>query len=432
MIKKIKERPFVFNVAAVASGAVASQGIAMAFAPLITRLYGPEVYGVQGVFLMVTGLLTHLWALSYPLAIVLPRSEAEALDIAHLALGVGVLMTVLMTVILGQYGAVLLDLLNAGAILDFVYLIPVTLFLALLADLLTLWLIRKNAFLLLSQTRVLSAFLTGLLRSGWGFLQPSVPALILANAFSNVLTVVLILIGARRSALGIRPCLELAAPSPGFWRLARRHRDFPLLRTPQNLINTFSQALPIVLLAGWSGTPAVGYYIVALSVLALPPKLIGDSVIQVFYPRITRAVHAGEDCRQLIAKATLGLMVSGALILLPIVVAGPALFAFVFGAEWDRAGVYAQILSPWLFLQYVNKPAIAAIPALELQGGLLIYELFSTGSKILALWVGFKVFADELAALILFSAVGVIAYVWLILWVIHRSSQAHTLTVVDP
>lgn len=432
MIKKIKERPLVYNVVAATGGAVASQGIAMAFAPLITRLYGPEVYGVQGVFLMVTGLLTPLWALSYPLAIVLPRSDAEALDLAYLALVVGALMTALMTVILSQYGAVLLDLLNAGAILGFVYLIPVTLFLALLADLLTQLLVRKNAFVQLSQIWVLSAFLTGLLRSGWGLLQPNALALILVNAIGNLLTVALILVRVRRPAAGIWPCIEPAAPSPGLWRLARRHWDFPLLRTPQCLINTLSQGLPIILLAGWSGPAAVGYYTIALAVLALAPKLIGNSVMQVFYPRITHAVHVGEDCRGLIVKATLGLAATGVIPWLLIMAAGPALFAFVFGDEWERAGVYAQILSPWLFLQYVNKPAVAAIPALELQGGLLIYELFSTGSKILALWVGFQVFANELVALTLFSAAGVIAYVWLILWVVHRSDHPATLAAGAP
>jgi O-antigen/teichoic acid export membrane protein len=182
-----------------------------------------------------------------------------------------------------------------------------------------------------------------------------------------------------------------------------------------------------MLLAGWFGATAVGYYTIAMSVLALPPKLIGNSVMQVFYPHITRAVYAHQDGRALIVKATLGLAITGALPLLLFMAAGPALFAFVFGAEWERAGVYAQILAPWLFLQDVNKPAVAAIPALGLQGGLLIFELLSTGSKILALYIGFEVFPDELAALTLFSIVGVIAYVWLILWVIYRSGQATTL-----
>jgi len=104
-----------------------------------------------------------------------------------------------------------------------------------------------------------------------------------------------------------------------------------------------------------------------------------------------------------------------------VIVAGPFLFEFVFGEKWHTAGIYAQWLSLWLFLQYINKPAVSAIPALQLQGGLLIYEIFSTGTKLLALWLGFIVFKSDVAAIALFSAFGVVAYVWLILWVIYRS-----------
>ena len=171
-LNQLKERPFLRNVVAVAGGAVASQAIAMTFAPLITRLYGPEVYGVQGIFLTLTGMLTPLCALSYPLAIVLPQSEAEALNISRLALVVGGLMTALVTLVLSQYGASLLHLLNADAVLDFIALIPFTLFVALVADVLSQWLVRKNAFILLSKVQVLTVFLAGLLRSGWGVLQP--------------------------------------------------------------------------------------------------------------------------------------------------------------------------------------------------------------------------------------------------------------------
>jgi len=100
----------------------------------------------------------------------------------------------------------------------------------------------------------------------------------------------------------------------------------------------------------------------------------------------------------------------------------------VFGVEWQLAGVYAQWLSLWLFFQYVNKPAVSAIPALRLQKGLLIYEVFSTGTKVLALYLGYTVFKSDVAAVALFSVVGVAAYAWLILWVTMRSGKLATRT----
>jgi len=54
---------------------------------------------------------------------------------------------------------------------------------------------------------------------------------------------------------------------------------------------------------------------------------------------------------------------------------------------------------------------------------LLIYELFSTGTKILALWLGFVVFRNDVTAVALFSMFGVVAYLWLIFWVVRRSGK---------
>ncbi len=151
--------------------------------------------------------------------------------------------------------------------------------------------------------------------------------------------------------------------------------------------------------------------------------MIGGSVMQVFYPRVNEAFHRGENIRELIVKATLGLAFAGAIPLAAVLFAGPTLFSFIFGAGWEQAGVYAQWLSVWLFFQYVNKPAVSAIPALKLQKGLLFYELFSTGSKIFALWLGFIIYESDIAAIALFSVFGVIAYLWLILWVIHHADM---------
>ncbi|UCZ56541.1 hypothetical protein LGV61_12545 [Desulfurispirillum indicum] len=43
MLTKLYNSKFIRNVAIVASGTAAAQAITMAFAPIITRIYGPEI-----------------------------------------------------------------------------------------------------------------------------------------------------------------------------------------------------------------------------------------------------------------------------------------------------------------------------------------------------------------------------------------------------
>jgi hypothetical protein len=67
--------------------------------------------------------------------------------------------------------------------------------------------------------------------------------------------------------------------------------------------------------------------------------------------------------------------------------------------------------------------AVVAVPALGLQRGLLIYEVFSTGSKIVALAMGFYWFNSDVVAIALFSISGVLTYIAMMLWIVWNASS---------
>lgn len=416
-------RPFIRNVFTVASGTAVAQGLGMVFAPFITRLYGPEAFGLQGLFVTVTSLLSIIAALGYPTAIVLPKSDVDGLGLAKLSVAIGFSVAVLTTIILFFAGTDLLRLLNAEAISAYLFLIPFAMLVSVLGNVQAQWLIRKKAYQLNARFSVLTALLLNSAKTCMGYLAPSALVLIVTNVAGSMIGTLLILFGWKRVVRERGDLQEAAEPAATLSQLASQYSDFPLLRTPQDLINAFSQSLPVLLLASYFGVSASGQYTIAISVLAMPANLIGNSVIAVFYPRITEAIRNGENARSLIIRATLGMAATGAVPYLLVAVAGPFLFSLVFGPEWRTAGVYSQWLAVWIFLQYINRPAVSAIPALHLQGGLLVYELFSTGAKIFSLWLGFSVYGDAFVSIALFSLSGIVSYTWLILWVVYRSGK---------
>lgn len=414
---------FVRNVVTVASGTAAAQVIAIAFSPLITRLYGPEIFGLQSLFMSVVTLLSTVAALSYPVAIVLPNSDVDAFGLVKLSIYIGIVMALLTAISLTFFGDDLFSLLNAEAISAYAFLIPVAMFFLVLGTVFSQWLIRKKAFSFTARYAVFTSLLLNSVKTGMGVVYPTAMVLIVTNLVGTVIGTALTYLGWRRLPPEKRLKNETSARPATLMQLANRYRDFPFLRTPQNLINAFSQSLPIILLSIYFGASAAGQYTLAINVLGIPVALIGGSVMSVFYPRINEALHNGENVSTLIIRATAGMAATGALPFLVIMIAGPFLFELVFGEAWRAAGTYAQWLSIWLFLQYINKPAVSAIPALGLQGGLLIYEVFSTGTKILALWIGFAHYHDALIAVALFSLFGSVAYIWLIFWVIRQSRK---------
>lgn len=419
-----RARPFVRNVLTAAAGSALAHAVALAFTPLLTRLYGPDAMGAQAVFLSVVGLAGNAAALGYPVAIVLPEQESDARALARLSVLAGCVICALLCIALLVWPDGFASLVNAQSIPGLAGLIPFAALCGVLAATMEHWLIRRQAFALMARCAVVTAMSLGLAKVVFGHVDPSALSLILAHTGGVLLGLVLTFAAWRQSGTD-QATAPAAGPGVSLWEMAKRYRDFPLLRTPQTLINTLSQSLPVLLLASLFGPGVAGYYGLAQSLLALPAVLIGGAVVSVLYRRMTEAVQRREDARALLMRATVVMALTGFLPFLAIALFGPSLFSFVFGSDWTAAGVYAQWLAPWLFLQYVNRPVVSAVPALGLQGSLLIYELFSTGSKVLALWIGFSVFRSAVVAVAAFSFAGVVAYVYLICWVIAKAPRRH-------
>ena len=415
----------MFDIAIVSLGTIAAQLISLSFVPIITRLYSPEAFGLFGVYMSVAGFISTVSSLGYPAAIVLPIHDSDAIGLIHLSVFCVFLNSILMICILFFCGQSVFILLNSETIAPYTYLLPITAIASVLGGVLNQWLVRMKSYYQTAGYSIVSALSAALSKSLAGLVRPSVFALIASNLLGVVAGSVYVLffrVGSEKKLVSTRK--ETRRPSKP-WRfyfdLAKQYSDFPLYRVPQNLINLCSQHLPVLILAGYSGTSSAGQYILVKSALGLPATFIGNSAMSVFYPRVTEAIHNNKDVFSMLMRATVGMAIVGIWPFLAVTVAGPFLFKSLFGGQWYVAGQYAQWLSIFFFFQFLNKPVVAAIPSLNLQKGLLYYEIFSTVSKIFALSGCLYFLQSDLLALAMFSVFGVISYCWLIGWVIVHS-----------
>lgn len=408
---------FVRNVAVVATGTAAAQAITIVFAPLIARLYGPEAFGLLGTFMALVAVAAPLAALAYPIAIVLPRDDRDALGLVRLSVILSFVIAFFAAVALWAGGEWLTATLRAESAAGFLFLIPLGMLFAAWRQIAQQWLIRKKEFGVVARSAVAHSLILNGAKSGIGWLHPVGAVLIALATLGYALHAVLLFIGARRRYQSSADEWEedLAAP---LRELARRHRDFPLYRAPQNFINAASQSLPVLMLAAFFGPAAAGFYTLGKMVMGAPSTLLGKAVTDVFYPRITEAAYNGESLTQHIMRATGALFAIGIVPFGLVVLFGPWLFSMAFGGDWAMAGEYARWLALFFLFNFINKPSVAAVPVLGIQRGLLIYELFSTGAKVLGFLAGFYWFASDLWAIALFSVFGVAAYSAMILWIL--------------
>ncbi len=400
----------------VVSGTAGTHALNMAFAPLITRIFGPEAFGLMGTFTGILAIAIPLAALAYPIAIVLPREDNHAIGLVRLSIILSFVVSALTALFVWQYGDLLAVSIGAQSVADFLFLIPLGMLFSAWKQIAEQWLIRKKEFGLIARTTVVHSLILNIVKSGTGWLWPVGIVLIATVTLGHALHAFFLYVGARRRFNDLHKQKNKKS-DVSLLDLASSHRDFPMYRTPQNVINAASQSFPILILSSYFGPLAAGYYALATLAMAMPSALLGKAVGDVFYPHITEAAHNGQNLSRQILQTAGALLAIGTIPFGTVVLWGPQIFSFVFGAEWIMAGEYARWLALFFLFNFINQPFVAVVPVLGIQRGLLFYELYSTGSKVLGFVAGYYWFASDLWAIGIFSIVGILAYMGMMFWI---------------
>lgn len=401
-LQQLARRPFVRNVIALTTGTAAAQVVTVIFAPLVARQYGPAAFGALGAFTAVLGVLAPVASLTYPIAMVLPKDDASARGLAKLSFLIALGVASALALAFGVAGDTLAHWFGLGSIRAYLMWLPLAVFLSAWMQIAEQWRIRKKQFRTAARVAVLQSLIMNLAKVGAGLVHPVAAVLIVLTTFGNGLYALMLGVG-MRATLVADPA---PAARPGLRELARKHHDFPLYRAPQVCINAASQSLPVLMLAAFFGPAAAGFYSLGRTVMSMPIRLIGKSVGDVFYPRFTEAAHQGQPLGPLISRATGFLAAAGFVPFALVAAIGPWLFQLVFGQTWAVAGEYARWLSIWLYFGFLNRPSVAAIATLGMQGFFLGYEVVSLVLRAAVIWIAFAGFHNDVAAVAAFCLAG--------------------------
>lgn len=416
------------NIVTVVTGTAGAQAITLAFMPVITRIYGPEAYGVLGTFLSVTMMLIPVAALTYPIAIVLPKRDGDARALVRLSLIIALLLATLVALGLLLFGDRLAVVLDIEIVRPYLMLVPFVMFSGAALEICQQWLFRTQRFHITARVAVANSLLFNSMRTVAGLVQSSALVLVCTTALQQALHATMLGLSMWRGRSATRAEEDDDSSRPRLSELARRHSDFPKYRAPVMLINAISQYLPTLVLAAYFGPAAAGFFALCKQALSMPTNLIGKSVADVYYPRITSAIHGREPVASMLVKATTALALVGLVPFAAVAVLGPWLFALVFGEQWHVAGEYARWLALAEYVVFISRPCTVAVPALSLQRPFLFFEIFSTSLRLLALFGGAVVIGDALATVQAFAAASIVIYLSLVVIVTlaaHRWYARH-------
>ncbi|MDM7926578.1 MAG: oligosaccharide flippase family protein [bacterium] len=361
---RLKRSRFYRNVMILMSGTALAQVLPVAALPVLSRLYTPEHFGTYGLFLTISTSLAVLATGRYELAIPLPRKNEDAFHLVVLSavLTAGFsLMILIMTVFAREPVS---RVLKNPEISMWLFGVSVSVLLLAGFQILNYWANRNNRYRDMAAGRVIQTGLMVVAALGLGFLNPGAGGLIVAGIAGQLAAVLFMawrtFTREQRAGMTIR--------IGGLREQARRYEKFPRINSMHALMDMLQLNGIVFLISAFFGQKTLGFYSMTMRVLRTPLSFVGTSIAQVFYQRMSSDYSAGREIESLVRKTTVRLAALAFPVFFTLFLAGPRLFSAVLGPEWREAGVYAKILAPWLYLNFIYSPVSQLPLVLNRQG----------------------------------------------------------------
>lgn len=383
-------------------GTASAQLVVLLAAPVLTRLYNPDDFGVLAVFMGLLALLSVIASLKYELAIPLPEDESEVVALTLLSLFTVILIAATSGILVFFFGNGLAELLQVPTLADYLWLIPVGVVLAGSYQVFTYWAVRLKEFPLLAKTKLWQQLITVAVQiaafkaGGVGLLfgQVSGQGVGVSRLASKVV---------RRDSWKKLPLEKVRY-------VAVRYRNFPIFSTWAGFLNSAGTQMPPILIASIFGASSAGFYALAHRIIALPMGVLGQAIGQVFLSNAAIDYRAG-NLPPLVLSAHRMLV---QIILPPVVfliLFGPEAFGIIFGEIWKPSGEVASWLALWMLVSFSTSPLSSIFTVVEKQYLGMLMQALLFGLRVLGIGIG-AYYHDFMLGVIWYSILNVIGYIF--------------------
>lgn len=354
MIRQLRQSEFARSVLVLTTGTVLAQLISYLVYPFLTRIYSPEEMGDLGLYMRIVAFVSAIATARYELSLPIAARDQHAFMLYRFSFRIA--LVILSAMGLMALGYFLASPYEPDALILLIMTI-ISAYVAVWINLGTHWSIRMKAFKRISQQRVVNAFSTNILRLIFGMFSWGTIGLIFATMIGSLLSGIVFI----REFFIIRKFYNDGSSRKRMRVLGRQFSHFPRINLPHALLDMGMDLLVAMLIVYFYGDSVFGSYSHAYAMLRLPLMLIGQSVGQVFYSRCSELANAGESVVPLLIKTYRMLFLIAIVPFTLLFFYGEELFAFVFSEQWRESGQLAEIMAPWLMLNFVLSP-VSGLP----------------------------------------------------------------------
>lgn len=382
--------PTLKNISTLMTGTVVSAIIPILAAPAMSRIFTTSDYGILGIYMSISGLIGVLGYVHYPQAIMLTKHNDEARQIMWFSIFFCSIVAVLSLVII----ICLLSftpLLIHSPLRFWLLIIPLSVLMNGISSSILVWANRNQQYKILSSNRIIQAVFTVIVQITLGLLIKDETGLMLGLIGGQLISVTLLCFrfqGNITTSIG-KPQYN------AFKAIAIKYKKLLFYTTPSEFINNLINQTPIFLLQKFAGISYVGSYNFTLRLLGLPQQFLSSAIVELFKQKASFAYNNEGNCRRVFVKTFKGLSLLAMVPFLLIVAFSPKVFAFIFGAEWQLAGEFAQFLGILFFFRFIASPlSYVYIIAGRFKEDFLLHILFLIVTT-LSFYIGNLYFEDK-------------------------------------
>lgn len=410
---------FLEDASKLISGTIVAQLVIILTAPIITRLYTPSDLGILAIFTAIIAIMGSLSTLRYEIAIPLAKNDQDSTSIISLSIIVNVIYTSVCCIFLYFFGKPVLNSLNAGIMLDFLWLIPVGIFISGLIKTFTYWALKKEAFTTVAYTRVQQGAGMSVSQIIFGLLNFSSFGLVLGYVVGFVSGLTKLIFFWFKTGLQNISSITPKTMS----KVAKEHKDLPLFSNWGGLINVIGLQIPVIFFASLFSPYLAGFYMLAQRVANAPVQLVAEAFGKVFY--IAAIKQSRDNKVEPLAKTTFRFLIRISLLpFLILTIIAPQLFSIVFGLEWSDAGIYLQYMAIWLLSSFVFVPLMTLFAALDKHRADLFFQVNLVIVRVIGICIG-ALLNSPIIAIASFSLLSALVYIAFGTWLLNLSGISY-------
>lgn len=424
---KSGRKSFIKNILTLLTGTTIAQAIPIAVSPILTRMYTPEDFGLLALYLSITSIISVAITARYELAIMLPEEDDEAKNLLALSIIIAACISLVLFLIILVFGRAISDLLGNRQIYQWLYFIPISLFLMGIYQAFNYWSSRKQEYQRLATNRVAQTITTAGANVGIGSIKDGAMGLILGNFIAQFIASIRLSIKSiRRDKISIS---DISIKKMQY--VAKRFDQFPKVSVWSAMLNTASVQMPIFIMSVFFSSTIVGWYSLSNRVLNMPISVLGNTVAQVFFQTSSNLKHTDEvKLGELTYKSYKNLLWIGLIPISVLFAFGDVIFSFVFGQEWVIAGEYARLLSVWLLLVFISSPLSLLFTVMEKEDKAFLFNIGIFISRIISLLVGAVIFKDAFITVLLFAVSGVVFWLWHCVYILKMVKISYKISLI--